>query len=340
MVKGEGSERPKGPITSHAKTNTTLHPSTRRLPPLQARSPTSTDSLRPSSSSLLGACSRAVLPLCKAAILHQACVDFARTLLAQSARPTTSATRLHWEKLPSLHNGLNCPSLTACRCETRGPAHGLSPLLPHSAGPRLGPYALGARSQAGSGQRCLHPSLCITFPPLLSIVPIYPLRAQFYFRTYSHLFTARLPRLADAGTTHNEDVGDRSSREQGAYTRTPPRTHYPPTSRRGVRYVRGVSAAWWERDSEGAYVPSALSLFFNHIPFPFFVPSPPLYPSPIRSFFVPALALVYAALPPDPHPRYRPGARSRLRGLALGAGVSAHADAVPVESPYAETARV
>ncbi|KAJ7028151.1 hypothetical protein C8F04DRAFT_1120026 [Mycena alexandri] len=102
MVKGEGSERPKGPITSHAKTNNSSSlfdsPTASSVSPSSTFSSTSTDSLRPSSSPLLGACSRAVLPSCKAAILHQACVDFARTLLAQTARQTTSATRLHWEK--------------------------------------------------------------------------------------------------------------------------------------------------------------------------------------------------------------------------------------------------
>ncbi|KAJ7028195.1 hypothetical protein C8F04DRAFT_1291676 [Mycena alexandri] len=76
-------------------------------------------------------------------------------------------------------------------------------------------------------------------------------------------------------------LGPRTTRTWGTArlanrVRTPAhrlRTHYPPTSRRGVRYVRGVSAAWWERDLEGAYVPSALYLFFfNHVLFPSFVP--------------------------------------------------------------------
>ncbi|KAJ7027641.1 hypothetical protein C8F04DRAFT_1293867 [Mycena alexandri] len=184
-------------------------------------SSTSTDSLRPSSSSLLGACSRAVLPSCKAAILHQACVDFARTLLSQTAPQTTSATRLHWEK----HAYLDLPML----------------------GPRT-------------------------------------------TRTWG---TARLANRV----------------------RTPAhrlRTHYPPTSRRGVRYVRGVSAAWWERDLEGAYVPSALYLFFfNHVLFP--------------------------SLVPISHPLLHPRPRPRVPGpvCADSPSHSAHADAVRVEPPHA-----
>ncbi|KAJ7024735.1 hypothetical protein C8F04DRAFT_153149 [Mycena alexandri] len=124
MVKGEGSERPKGPITSHAKTSTTLRPSlTRRLPPLpplQARRPPprQTHCAILFLGFILGACSRVVLPSCKAAILHPACVDSAKSLLALTSCQTTiaSATRLPWEKkrneTPPSHGG-QCFALIA-----------------------------------------------------------------------------------------------------------------------------------------------------------------------------------------------------------------------------------
>ncbi|KAJ7027631.1 hypothetical protein C8F04DRAFT_1293841 [Mycena alexandri] len=86
--------------------------------------------------------------------------------------------------------------------------------------------------------------------------------------------TSRL-RLVDTGTAHNEDDGEAGGplvSRTGAYTRTPPPHSLTDVAAR-CTLRRGVSAAWWERDLEGAYVPSALYLFFfNHVLFPSFVP--------------------------------------------------------------------
>ncbi|KAJ7026051.1 hypothetical protein C8F04DRAFT_1400238 [Mycena alexandri] len=176
MVKGEGSERPKGPITSHAKTNTSSCPIPAQL--------------------------RCLLSL-----------PFKHVLLHLDGLTTSLLILAPWCLLPR-----------------RPPVHAYLGL------PMLGP------------------------------------------RTTRTWGTARLTNRVRTPAHHLL-------------------THYPPTSRHDVRYVRGVSAAWGERDFEGAYVPSALYLFFfNHILFP------PSSPSPIRSFFVTALTLAYTAAPPSPPP--------------------------------------
>ncbi|KAJ7024723.1 hypothetical protein C8F04DRAFT_1301671 [Mycena alexandri] len=83
-----------------------------------------------------------------------------------------------------------------------------------------------------SGQRRLQPSPHITFPPLLSSVLFSPPRLSFYLPYLSYLFThlstARLPQAFDSPTLGPRTTrmmkrhGARLSREQGAYTRTPP----------------------------------------------------------------------------------------------------------------------
>ncbi|KAJ7019161.1 hypothetical protein C8F04DRAFT_1276629 [Mycena alexandri] len=138
MAKGEGNERPKGPITSHAKTNTTLRPSlTRRLPPLpplQARSLPPWQPRSPPSSASLAA---PPAPSPSAPFLPHVDVRQRRQWLPWSTRfclpqpileliPSDSA---HLFTLPPLHNLLrysargDSPLLRAFKAAEAGNEH-------------------------------------------------------------------------------------------------------------------------------------------------------------------------------------------------------------------------